>query len=351
MKSLDELTPRSKIQRLRRLAGKALNAFGFKDVRFELITIAGNVLFRVYELTPCRTEDENSPFKPGQYLLRIHDRREQDTNAIQLEMEWLSAIRQDTGLAVPEPIRSLDGNLRVRVSTPEIQEKRDCTLLRWLNGRRLTKNIKPRHFQAQGRVMAQLHNHAARWSPPKGLSKRRFDYDGLFYDNAGAELSNREAWPYLTDRHRKAYEEIARKVKLVMDDRGKKPDVYGLIHGDCGIDANVLFRKGEAQIIDFDGSGFGYYLYDLALALEHCWEEPEYPAYLDALLKGYTEFRSLPDDYLRHMDLFRAAFYVHMGLWTVAVDQTHPDSPNKPSRHKKWLEYGLRFIEHHLENG
>ena len=351
MKPLNELTRRAKIRKFRKIAGTALNTFGLKDVRYEFITISGNVLFRVYELEPGRVKTVDSPFKPGQYLLRIHDRSEQETDAIQLEMEWLNSIRQDTGLAVPEPVRSLAGDLLAQVSIPEVPEKRDCTLLRWLNGRRITKNIQPRHFQAQGRVMARLHNHTARWSPPKGLSKRSFDYDGLFFDNAGTELSNREAWPHLQERHRKAYEEIARRVKLVMDDRGRRPDVYGLIHGDCGVDANVLFRKGEAQIIDFDSSGFGYYLYDLALALEHCWEEPAYPAFLEALLKGYTEFRSLPDDHLRIMDLFRAAFYVYMGLWTVAVDRTHPDSPNKFARHRKWLEYGLRFIERQLKNG
>ena len=134
-----------------------------------------------------------------------------------------------------------------------------------------------------------------------------------------------------------------------MDDLGKEPNVYGLIHGDCGVDANVLFWKGEAQVIDFDGSGFGYYLYDIALALEHCWDEPAYPQYLDSLLEGYAEFRPLPAEQLQHLDLFRAAFYVYMGLWAVAMDQTHPGSPNKLGRHEKWLGYGLRFIERYLE--
>jgi len=142
---------------------------------------------------------------------------------------------------------------------------------------------------------------------------------------------------------------VARKMKQVMDDLGENPEVYGLIHGDCGVDANVLFWKGKAQIIDFDSSGFGYYLYDLAIALEHCWEESAYSQYMDALLKGYTEFRSLPTEHLMYMDLFRAAFYVYMGLWTVAMDQTHPNSPNKVERHKRWLEYGLRFIERHIK--
>ena len=133
-----------------------------------------------------------------------------------------------------------------------------------------------------------------------------------------------------------------------MNDCGKSPDVYGLIHGDCGIDANVLFWRGEARIIDFDGSGFGYYMYDVAIALEHCWDDPAYTLYFDSFLEGYTTFRSITDQQLVANDLFRVAFYVHMGLWTVAMDQTFPDSPNKFARHKKWLGYGMQFIDRYL---
>jgi len=349
VKPLNELTRLQTIRRFRSLAEVALAAYGLRDVRFEFLTVAGNVLFRVFELAPEPAGAEDYPFKEGQYLLRIHDRGEQATDAIRLEMEWLSAIRRDFELAVPEPVPALDGSLLVKVSAPRIPEKRACTLLRWLKGRRVTKSIRPCHFQAQGKEMAKLHSHASKWSAPIGLTKRRFDYDGLFNDDVGAGLPNSAAWLLLPHRYRRSFEVVSRKVKQVMDDWGTDPDIYGLIHGDCGVDANVLFWKGQAQFIDFDGSGFGYYLYDLALALEHCWEDKAYPHYLDALLKGYTEIRSLEPEQLKHMDLFRAAFYVSMGLWTIAMDETCPNSPRKLYRHKRWLEHGLRFAKTHIE--
>jgi Ser/Thr protein kinase RdoA (MazF antagonist) len=349
VKPLNELTHLQTIRRFKSLAQVALAAYGLRDVRLEFLTVAGNTLFRVFEFAPEPARAEDYPFKEGQYLLRIHDRGEQATDAIRLEMEWLSAIRRDLELAVPEPVPALDGSLLIQVSTPGIREKRDCTLLRWLKGRRVTKSIRPYHFQAQGEAMARLHSHAAKWSAPTGLSKRRFDYDGLFNDDVGAGLPNSAAWLLLPHRYRQTFEVVSRKVKQVMDDWGTDPDIYGLIHGDCGVDANVLFWKGQAHIIDFDGSGFGYYLYDLALALEHCWEDKAYPQYLDALLTGYTQIRSLEPEQFKHMDLFRAAFYVSMGLWTVAMDETYPNSPRKLYRHKRWLEYGLRFLKTHIE--
>ncbi len=345
MKPFDELTRPGKIRRLRRLAEAALEVYGFAGARLKFITLAGNAVFRVFAPKSETNLLEDGPFVNDQYLLRIHDRREQATDAIELEMEWLTAIRRDAGLPVPEPVHTPDGKLLIKVSISRIPDKRDVTLLRWMKGRFMRNNIRPHHFKAQGRLMAQLHNHAEHWQAPPGLTKRRFDPDGLFKDDAGAGLPNSEAWALLPENYLKPFKVVARKITQVMKALGKGPGVYGLIHGDCGVDANVLFHKGEARIIDFDGSGFGYYAYDLSLALEHCWDDKEYVRYRDALLDGYAEFRTGVDKQLKHMHLFLAAFYVYMGLWTVAVEKVYPDAPGHPQRRQRWLERGLRYIE------
>lgn len=348
MKRFSDLTKLGRIRRFRQLAEVALEAYGLTEARLKFITLAGNAVFRV--LTPDSQPDksENDPFEKGQYLLRIHDPREQATDAIKLEMEWLTAIRRDTGLPVPEPVFAPDGRLLIQVSIPGIPDRRDVTLLRWMKGRFMGNNTRPYHFKAQGRLMAQLHNHSQNWQPPIGLSKRCFDSDGLFKDDAGAGLPNSQAWALLPQKYLKPFEETARKITRVMNKLGKSPSAYGLIHGDCGVDANVLFHKGEARIIDFDGSGFGYYLYDLSLTLEHCWDTDEYPLFRDALLEGYKEYRPLRDEQLRYFNLFLAAFYVYMGLWTVAVEMVYPDAPSHPQRRQRWLERGLRYIKHYL---
>jgi Ser/Thr protein kinase RdoA (MazF antagonist) len=100
--------------------------------------------------------------------------------------------------------------------------------------------------------------------------------------------------------------------------------VYGLIHADLGVDANVLFWRGEARAIDFDDSGLGYWMYDLAVSLEHVRDDTEYPRFRDALLEGYTEIRNLPDTQLEQLDLFMAAFFVYVSLWAAAMTQVYP---------------------------
>lgn len=350
MKSFEELTRQAKILRLRRLAKVALAGYGLGDARFKLIRLAGNAVFRVYDSQSILSGADSDLFEKDQYLLRIHDKREQPTDAIKLEMEWLKAMRRDAGLPVPEPVPALDGRLLIRTSIPDVIEEHDCTLLRWVKGRYVIKNIQPYHFRAQGRIMAQLHNHASQWQPPDDYMKRRFDRAGLFENDAGAGMPNSKAWPLLPPKYSDLFRQVADKTKQVMEAWGKDPQLYGLIHADCGIDANVLFRNCKARIIDFDGSGFGYYIYDLCLAVEHCWESNRYFLFREALLEGYAEYRPLPLEQLKCFELFLSGFYVYMSLWSTAVACLRLNPAADRSRFDRWRERGLRFIKRNISN-
>ena len=330
---------------MRQLAQVALNAYGLSDVRFKFLRQAGNTLFRVNEASPAYALRAEL-YTPGQYMLRIHQPGYQTVEAIALELAWLAAMCREANLPVPEPVSTLDGSLLTQVSIPGIPEERNCSLLRWVKGREIKKeNVQPYHYRAQGQLMARLHNHAAHWQPPPGLAKRKYDWDGLFREDSGAGIPASEAWSLLPQEYLTPFEVVTRKVKLVMDVWGKGSEVYGLIHGDLGLDANVLFWGGEARAIDFDDSGFGYYMYDLSLALEHCQEDEALPQFRDALLDGYTRVRSLPENQLKYLDLFLAAYYVFLSLWAVAVAQRFPKYREELFRR---MERAFRLVEHYL---
>jgi len=330
---------------MRQLAQVALNAYGLSDVRFKFLRQAGNTLFRVNEASPAYALRAEL-YTPGQYMLRIHQPGYQTAEAIALELAWLAAMCREANLPVPEPVSTLDGSLLTQVSIPGIPEERNCSLLRWVKGREIKKeNVQPYHYRAQGQLMARLHNHAAHWQPPPGLAKRKYDWDGLFREDSGAGIPASEAWSLLPQEYLTPFEVVTRKAKLVMDAWGKGSEVYGLIHGDLGLDANVLFWGGEARAIDFDDSGFGYYTYDLSLALEHCQEDEALPQFRDALLDGYTRVRSLPENQLKYLNLFLAAYYVFLSLWAVGMAQCSP-------KHREELfgrmERAFRLVEHYL---
>ena len=58
--------------------------------------------------------------------------------------------------------------------------------------------------------------------------------------------------------------EVSKVIKSRLEDFGQDCNRFGLIHADLR-HANLLVKDGEVKVIDFDDSGFGWYLYDLAL--------------------------------------------------------------------------------------
>ena len=324
MKPYHELTRLGRIRRMRHLAEVALAGFGIAEAHFALLRQAGNTLFRVY--TPVRDDERAGElFEPGQYLLRIHEPGYQEPEAIELELAWLFAMRREADLPVPEPVPALDGQLLLPVSLPGIPQTRNYSLLRWVKGQSMHHRCQPYHLQAQGRLLARLHNFAAQWLPPQGSIKRQFDWKGLFQNDVGSGMPNAEAWALLSPVHQEAFGFVAQQAREVMDAWGKGPDVYGLIHGDLGIDANLLFWRREPRAIDFDDSGFGYWIFDLAVGLDFCWDDATFPRYREALLKGYTELRSLPEEQIEHLELFLAALQVYWNLWAVGGTHLYPN--------------------------
>ena len=345
MKPFADLSYLGRIRRMRQMAQVALNAYGLTDARFKFLRQAGNTLFRVNEASPA-SSPRAELYTPGQYMLRIHQPGYQTTEAIVLELAWLAAMCREGNLPVPEPVSTLDGRLLTQVSIPGIPGERNCSLLRWVKGRELKQDeVQPLHYRAQGQLMARLHNHAAHWQPPPGLTKRTYDWEGLFREDAGTGIPASEAWALLPPAYVKPFEVVTNKVKLVMDAWGQGSDVYGLIHADLGLDANVLFWDGEARAIDFDDSGFGYYVYDLSLALEHCQEDERLPQFRDALLDGYGRVRSLSEDQVGYLELFLSAFCVFLSLWAVAEGHLFPQHREALSGR---MERAFRLVEHYL---
>jgi Ser/Thr protein kinase RdoA (MazF antagonist) len=323
MKPYHELTHLGRVRRMRRLAEVALAAFGIAGARFKLLRQAGNTLFRVY--TPVSGDEvAGELFEAGQYLLRVHEPGYQEPDAIALELAWLSAMRREADLPVPEPVPTPDGQLLLPVSLPGIPQTRNCSLLRWVKGYSVHRRCQPYHLRAQGRLLAQLHNFAAQWKPPAGHTKRQFDWDGLFQNDVGSGMPNAEVWTLLSPVHREAFGFVAQRIREVMDAWGKGPDVYGLIHGDLGIDANLLFWRREPRAIDFDDSGFGYWIFDLAVGLDFCWDDAAFPRHREALLNSYTELRSLPEEQVEQLELFLAALQVYWDLWATGGTHLYP---------------------------
>ena len=342
MKAYEDLTRRGRLRRTRRVARAALEAFGFKEARLRLMVDAGNTTYRVK--AAGRTAVEEGLYVKDCYSLRLHQSGYQNDGAVDSELEWLFAL-SEAGLPVPQPITTEEGELSVEVSVPGVPVARRCSLLRWVKGRMPGRPVRPWHLKAIGRLIAQLQNHASNWRPPSGFVRRHYDRNGLWGDDTGAGYTADEVWSKIPRRYFEAFQEVTTRVERVMDDWGKGPEVYGLIHADLGTEANTLFHRGEARAIDFDDGGYGYWVYDLAIPLVDLEGNEALPIFRDALLEGYKEMRSMPEEQLEKLDLFQAAFRALEIFWGTACTLRDPGSTYWAERREKAWMHIKRALE------
>jgi Ser/Thr protein kinase RdoA (MazF antagonist) len=126
--------------RLRRLGRTALASYGLEDAPLTLRRYGQNTTFRV--------DAHDRP-----YLLRINRPRVHTADTIGSEMAWLSALRRDTDLGVPEPVAACDGSFIVVARDPGVPGPHVCVLLHWLDGRFINQRLRPAHLRRVGALV------------------------------------------------------------------------------------------------------------------------------------------------------------------------------------------------------
>ena len=164
---------RQRVARMRRLAVRALSAYPLADPELRFVADGENTTFRA-DATALGSRDR--------FLLRVHrparhGRNVDSAAAIGSELAWLMALRADTDLPVPEPFRTIDGNLTTAVVSSHVLEPRVCSVLHWMEGRIHSAAPRPVHLRRLGSVMARLHNHAGQWRVPPSFMRIRWDWE------------------------------------------------------------------------------------------------------------------------------------------------------------------------------
>ena len=315
------LSRREQLSRLRRLGRTALASYGLDDARLTLLRFEHNTTFRV---------DASS----GRYLLRINRPHVHGADTIASEMAWLTSLRRDTDLRVPEPVAARDGSVVQVGSDAGVPEARSCVLLRWLEGRFVDRGLVPGHLRRVGLLAGRLQEQAATWAPPAGFLRPRVDTltsQGKIDSIApSAALALEGEHPSAADADRatglvealfsrndatilaKALEVVWATTQRLAEETS----AFGLIHGDLH-HQNFLFDNGEARAIDFDDCGWGFHLYDLAVTLFELEDRPRYDELRDALGGAYATTRRLPPDYAMHLDALLVLRRMQILLWII----------------------------------
>lgn len=314
----------------------ALGLWGLTGARFQLAAQRENQVFKV--------EADGAL-----YALRFHRPGYRSGQELASELAWTRMLAE-AGIAVPGVVSSQSGRLLERVDGWQVD------LLDWLDAapmgqsnRLLERPDKPLVYRRLGEAMARLHAASDAWLPPPGFQRWAWDRAGLV---GQAPLWDR-FWenPALADADRRLFSrfrDVATQELVALE-----PSLdYGLIHADL-VRENVLVagRGGGQQVgqeesltlalIDFDDSGYGFRLFEIATALLKITAEPDFEASKAAMLEGYLSRRSLD---LTHLPLFlalRAASYVG---WIVS----RLAEPGAPERQQRFIETARRQIEAYL---
>lgn len=314
------------------LAGVTLGRqYGLRDARIRLLRDKGpRHIFRVEHPTG------------GKFVLRMYDPPHAGLpNTRRSQVLWLQDLRRETQLLLPEPMLTVDGSPLGYVPASEPNHSdRYCVLLRWVPGRPKTEDLSPADLSLVGSFVARMHHHAEQYSVPRESTFRRWDWHWPFGKSAPL-WSKGEA--FYSPGEMEVYEAAARRVRLDLERLGEGDDVFGLIHRDLNLE-NLVFHDGAVGAIDFDLSGWGYYLFDLykvRMGLKKHRGDDDAPL-LSTLLEGYERDRPLPEEPQKYFETFTMMLRVSAVNRQLAAlhREATPlrEGPHLLSNTVKWLE-------------
>jgi Ser/Thr protein kinase RdoA (MazF antagonist) len=226
----------------------------------------------------------------GPSVLRVHRLGYHTHEEILSELAWMDALRAEAGVRTPRVLPAPDGRRIVGVVDEASGEQRHCVRFEFLAGTEPAEDSVP-HFTELGEITARMHRHARHWRRPDGFTRFHWDYDAAFgrharwgrwQDGIGVGPAEREILGQL---------DATLRARLAAFGTG--PERYGLVHADTRL-ANLLVDGDAVSVIDFDDSGFSWYLYDIGTSVSFFEHQPQVPALVDAWLSGYRRVLDLP---------------------------------------------------------
>lgn len=204
---------------------------------------------------------------PGQrYVYRIytdHDFYVRNPEAYRYELDLLAYLKEHK-LAVPEPVKRLDGErLSIMSAESDIGNGTRCgALFHFFEGEEHVTwypEVKEPVVISFGAAVAEIHKRADQF--PRPYCRHHFDLKYLLDDplqTLGSILKERrgEDLAFFTDYA----DHMRRQINML----GKGKETYGLIHADLHV-GNILYHPENGYcILDFDQCAFGWRAYDVA---------------------------------------------------------------------------------------
>ena len=248
------------------------------------------------------------------------------------QLEWIETMSA-SGLNVPGVFIDRSGARVHRVSRRNAEEHpqpvRHALLLDWVHGRPANDRAHSSEMADVGAFVADAHNLASQVPVRRPDRLPRWDWNWVFGPGAPVWTNG----PSVLDGTEMAVvERAAAAIAWSLDALGAIPDTQGMIHRDLKLE-NLILGDHGVGMIDFDHTGVGYYLHDLAVIRtsilnsdrtrsDHLWA---------AVLAGYTSRRQLPRGHPRYIQALRALQVAASLNRSVAESSLSPDLRGPPS--------------------
>lgn len=248
-----------------------------------LVSQSENIVYRVTTNAETR------------YAFRIHRPGYHTFEELVSEHEWTNALTR-AGFSLPNAIPTTSGGFYVPVEVNG--GTLYAGLIEWIDGKSLYAMMQENpstaflgsSLEKLGQLMAKLHEHSRQWQPGKTFVRHKFDVDGFF----GESPFWGRYWesPYVDKNQRALLLTSQHTLVETLNTLGYASNVFGMIHADLHHD-NLLLTGNEMHIIDFDDAGFGWYLYDIAVALFEYQSRTDFEEISSALFRGYEKVTTL----------------------------------------------------------
>jgi Ser/Thr protein kinase RdoA (MazF antagonist) len=266
------------LDRVRACARAALRGYGcHPQASVELLNVSENATFLV------------SDPGAGPSVLRVHRLGYHTGQEIASELAWMDALRAEAGVRTPRVLPAADGRRVLQVPEPGGGTARHCVRFEFLPGAEPDAGPGPAgraHFAELGEITARMHRHVRTWARPAWFTRFHWDYDAAF--GGEARWGRWQDGIGVGPAERVMLQRLDETLKARLTKFGQGPERYGLVHADTRL-ANLLVHDGSVAVIDFDDSGFGWYLYDLGTAVSFFEHAPEVPDLVEAWLAGYRK--------------------------------------------------------------
>ncbi len=254
-------------------------------------------LLKVSENTTLRIDTaDNVP-----YILRINRPSYHSISELESETRWMDIIRHDTDIHVPEVIKNSKGEY-VSGFSESTKYGRYYSIFSFISGRDLqagsVEELK-KNIEAAGMTAAKLHKCTINSDQVRQLPRFCWDYEDLL--GANPRWGHWSFHPLLSEQEKEKIKSFCYSIKKKLDEYGKGPNRYGMIHGDLHL-SNFIETPDKLYLIDYDDCGYGWFLYECGCTLM------QYNDPLEELsqswIRGYTGIRNLSDKDLEMIPVF-----------------------------------------------